>query len=130
MAFDRADDLDRTPVRITHDSITWGWMEGTHVSDMEAVKYIGYKLRYSEDTIDWLTGPGVPFQPHTSHVQWQMGTINGLQPETEYYFYVVVYRVYFGGQIYQSPYTSKQEFGLLSATTTKGNFIQKISYNM
>ena len=49
--------------------------------------------------------------------QWQEVTIEGLEPDTQYWFDIAVYRIYSDGTIYQSDVTSGDVFGLISVKT-------------
>ena len=45
---------------------------------------------------------------------WQEGTVTGLEPDTQYWFDIVVYRKF------MSPYTAQDNVGLLTARTLPG----------
>ena len=115
MPFGLDDEIDDS-MTVTSSSVTLQWREGTTVNDSRAAPFIGYNILGSDDTNTILTSwINTTFQ--VTPDQWQEVTIERLEPDTQYWFDIAVYRIYFDGTIYQSDVTSGDVFGLISVKT-------------
>ena len=121
MNLDSNAEILETPVDITTTTVTWRWKErqkdGLKPSD--AAPYLGYIIRYSVDENTWYDSNRIPFQ--VTEDLWQEGRVTGLQPDTQYWFDIVVYRIYTGGILYNSTNTAQGVIGgYLTARTKPG----------
>ena len=113
--------MDHDPV-VTSDTVTLRWKEATPVVDTGAASYIWFCILASTDMKTFIPKTCVPFR--TTPDQWQEVTVTGLEPDTQYWFDIAVYRIYSDGTIFQNEnYTVKDEFGLISASTLHSNII-------
>ena len=92
---------------VTTTTVTWRWKEGnTGFNATAAAPYIGHLIQYSKYRVVWLNSSHIPFQ--ASDDLWQEGTVTGLEPDTQYWFDILIYRVYSDGALYVSPYTASR----------------------
>ena len=119
MTFGSSDEFDRNLIA-TSNSVTLRWKEGNIVNDSRAIPFIGYNIFVSTDSITYTFKQSIDFQ--VTPDQWQEVTIEGLEPDTQYWFDIAVYRVYSDRRIFQNDdYTAKDQFGLISTSTLLGN---------
>ena len=115
MSFGLEDEIDDS-MTVTSSSVTLRWREGTTVNDSRAAPFIGYNILGSNTPNDSLTS----WINSTFLVipdQWQEVTVEGLEPCTQYWFDITVYRIFSDGTIYQTDVTSGDVFGLISVIT-------------
>ena len=119
MNFGNKDEILETAVKITATTVTWRWKEApkTGLMPNDAAPYIGFIIKYSVDENTWYDGNRIPFQ--VTEDLWQEGRVTGLQPDTQYWFDIVVYRIYTGGILYISTNTAKGEIGKYLTARTK-----------
>ena len=60
--------------------------------------------------------------------QWQRVTVEGLEPDTQYWFDITVYRIYSDGKVYTTGSTAEWHFGLITTTTLQSNIIKHLSF--
>ena len=121
MSFGPDDDIDSN-LTVTTDSVTLRWREGKHINDTRAVPYIGYNILIRNESTTFTSVKNVTFQ--VTPDQWQEVTVTGLEPDTQYWFDIAVYRIYSDGRIFQNDdYTAKDLFGEISAVTFQSNII-------
>ena len=107
MVFDVEGTIAPNPVTVTTDSISIQWKEGEVLNPITS-PYIGYYLYYRiNGTSNWTRCCNVTFDPN---VEWQQGTIDELEPDTEYEIDISVYRIHQSGQVYEE--TEKTSQGL------------------
>ena len=119
MGFDQDDTVDPNPVTVTTDSISIQWKEGEVLNPI-TTPYIGYYLYYRiNGTSNWTRCCNVTFDPT---VEWQQGTIDKLEPDTEYEIDISVYRIHQSGQVYEE--TEKTSKGITTTVirTSAGKF--------
>ena len=98
MGFNNEDTVDPNPVTVTTDSISIQWKEGEVINPL-AAPYIGYYLYYRiNGTSPWTRCCNITFD---LTVEWQQGTIDKLEPDTEYEIDISVYRIHRSGRIYE-----------------------------
>ena len=121
MNFGPSDEILETAVDITATTVTWRWREGPkpNLKPSDAAPYLGYIIKYSVDQNTWYESNRIPFQ--VTEDLWQEGRVTGLQPDTQYLFDIVVYRIYTGGILYNSTNTARAVIdGYLTARTKPG----------
>ena len=119
MSFDLEDEIDDNKT-ITTTTVTLRWREGTTVNDSRAAPFIGYNILVGDVTNTTLTSwINTTFQ--VTPDQWQEVTVTGLEPDTQYWFDIAVYRIFSDGTVYQSDVTSGDVFGLISAKLLQSN---------
>ena len=119
MTFGSTDELGSN-LASTANSLTLRWQEGNIVNDSRAAPFIGYNILVSTDSVTYTFKQSIIFQMTTD--QWQEVTIEGLEPDTQYWFDIAVYRIYSDGRIFQNDdYTAKDQFGLISGSTLHSN---------
>ena len=126
MNFGGSDETLETAEDITATTVTWRWKEGEKqgLKPSDAAPYLGYIIKYSVDENTWYDSNSIPFQ--VTEDLWQEGRVTGLQPDTQYWFDIVVYRIYTGGIIYNSPNTAKGAIGkYLTARSTPGTGVTR-----
>ena len=90
----------------------------------EAAPYLGYIIKFSVDENTWYDSDRIPFQ--VTEDLWQEGRVTSLQPDTQYWFNIVVYRIYTGGILYKSTFTAQGVIGkYLTARTTPGTGVTR-----
>ena len=120
MSFGLEDEIDDN-MTITTTTVTLRWREGTTVNDSRAAPFIGYNILGSNVTNTTLTSwINTTFQ--VTPDQWQEVTVEGLEPDTQYWFDIAVYRMYSDGTAYQSDVTSGDVFGLISPQTLQSKY--------
>ena len=119
MTFGSSDELDRN-LPSTSNSVTLRWKEGNIVTDSRAVPFIGYNILVSIDNFTYTFKQNISFQMTPD--QWQEVTVTGLEPDTQYWFDIAVYRIYSDDRIFQDDnYSARDQFGLISIST-QGNY--------
>ena len=119
MSFGLEDEIDDS-MTVTSSSVMLRWREGTTVNDSRAAPFIGYNILGSNVTNTTLTSwINTTFQ--VTPDQWQEATIEGLEPDTQYWFDIAVNRNYSDDTVYQSDVTSGDVFGLISVKTLQSN---------
>ena len=119
MGFDDADTIDPNPVTVTTDSISIQWKEGEVLNTITS-PYIGYYLYYRiNGTFTWTRCCNVTFDPT---VEWQQGTIDKLEPDTEYEIDISVYRINQSGQVYEETQNTSQGIKSIVVRTAAGKF--------
>ena len=119
MTFRSSDELDRD-LTSTSNSVSIRWREGNIVNDSRAALFIGYNILVSTDSITYVTSQNTSFQ--VTPDQWQDVTVKGLEPDTRYFFDIIVYRIYSDGRIFQNnDLTARDQFGVISVSTQQGN---------
>ena len=120
MSFGLEDEVDDN-MTVTTTTVTLRWREGTTVNDSRAAPFIGYNILGSNDTnttfCSWIN---ITFQ--VTPDQWQEVTVEGLEPDTQYWFDIAVYRIYHDDTVYQSDVTSGDVFGLISVQTLQSKY--------
>ena len=98
MTFGSSDIIETTPVQVTETSVTWRWKENRAIDITSfTASYVGYYIWYRKTTeTTWSMTAGIVYQ---FGLEYQQGTVYGLEPETRYEFDISVYRTY-QGQIY------------------------------
>ena len=120
MTFRPTDELGRN-LASTSNSVTLRWKEGNIVNDSRAAPFIGYNILVSSDSVTYTFSKNTSFQ--VTPDQWQEVTVTGLEPDTQYWFDIAVYRIYSDGRVFQNDdYTAKDQFGLISTSTLLGNY--------
>ena len=120
MSFGLEDEIDDN-MTVTTTSVTLRWREGTTVNDSRAAPFIGYNILGGTDTNASLTSwINTTFQ--VTPDQWQEVTIEGLEPDTQYWFDIAAYRIYYDDTVYESDITSGDVFGLISAQTLQSKY--------
>ena len=119
MAFGNIDTIPTLPHDVQRYSITWRWKESKNITNA-AAPYIGHFIKYTRDKTTWYNSSEIAFV--VSEDGWQEGTVTTLDPDTQYWFDIMVYRKYTDGKLYISPYTSQtlSNVGLLTAKTLPG----------
>ena len=117
MAFGGEDIIPTQPEDVQRNTITWRWKETKEITNA-AAPYIGHIIKYSKDKTTWYNSSEIAFV--VSEDGWQEGTVTGLEPDTQYWFDIVVYRKYTDGNLYVSPYTTQDNVGILTAKTLSG----------
>ena len=120
MSFGPEDDINSN-LTATTDSVTLRWREGKHINDTRAVSYIGYNILIRKETTTFTSVNNVAFQ--VTPDQWQEWTVRGLEPDTQYWFDISVYRIYSDGIIYPNGFTAVNQFGQITAGTLQSNNI-------
>ena len=111
------DELDNN-LPSTSNSVALRWKEGNIVNDSRAAPFIGYNILVSTDSVTYTFSKNTSFQATSD--QWQEVTVTGLEPDTNYWFDIAVYRIYSNGTVFENDnYTAKDEFGLMSAYNLK-----------
>ena len=126
MNFGNNDEILETAVKITATTVTWRWKEAPKPDLMpnDAAPYMGFIIKYSMDENTWYDSNRIPFQ--VTEDLWQEGRVTGLQPDTQYWFDIVVYRIYTGDNLHISPNTAKGAIGkYLTARTTPGTGVTR-----
>ena len=129
MNFGNNDEILETAVKITATTVTFRWREEqkSNLKPNDSAPYLGYIIKYSMDENTWYDTNRIPFQ--TTEDLWQEGRVTGLQPDTQYWFDIVVYRIYTGGILYNSTNTAKGVIGgYLTARTTPGTGVTRKYY--
>ena len=120
MSFGLEDEIDDN-MTVTTTTVTLRWREGTTVNDSRAAPFIGYNILGSNTTNTTLTSwINTTFQVIPD--QWQEVTIQGLEPDIQYWFDIAVYRIYFDGTVYQNDVTSGDVFGLISVQSLQSKY--------
>ena len=130
MNFGDSDEILETAEHISATTVTWRWKEAQKPGLManDAAPYIGFIIKYSVDENTWHDSNRIPFQ--ATEDLWQEGRVTGLQPDTQYWFDIVVYRIYTGDILYISTNTAKGVIGkYLTARTTPGTGVTR-KYNI
>ena len=119
MNFGGGDEILETAADITATTVTWRWREAenTNLKPSDAAPYLGYIIKYSVDQNTWHDNNRIPFQ--VTGDLWQAGRVTGLQPDTQYWFDIVVYRIYTGGILYNSTNTARGMIGQYLTARTK-----------
>ena len=121
MTFGTTDELGRN-LASTSNSVALRWKEGNIVNDSRAAPFIGYNILVSTDNETYTIKQSITFQ--VTPDQWQELTIEGLEPDTQYWFDIAVYRIYSDGRVFQNDdYTAKDQFGLITASTMSSTII-------
>ena len=121
MYFGGDDEFD-SDLKVNSNSVTLRWREGQHINDMRAVPYIGYNILIRRESTSFISVMNVTFQ--VTPDQWQEVTVTGLEPDTQYWFDIVVYRNYSDGRIFKDDdYTAENQFGPITTTTLQSNII-------
>ena len=126
MNFGPSDEILETAAVITATTVTWRWREGLKqgLKPSDVAPYLGYIIKYSVDQNTWYDSNRIPFQ--VTEDLWQDGRVTGLQPDTQYWFDIVVYRIYTGGIPYISTNTAKGAIGkYLTARTISGTGVTR-----
>ena len=90
------------------------------MNDSRAAPFIGYNILVSIDSVTYTFKQSIDFQVTAD--QWQEVTVTGLDPDTQYWFDIAVYRIYSDGRIFQNDdYTAKDQFGLISVSKMHSN---------
>ena len=119
MGFDNEDTIDPNPVTVTTDSISIQWKEGEVINPITS-PYIGYYLYYRiNGSFTWTRCCNVIFDPT---VEWQQGTIDKLEPDTEYEIDISVYRIHQSGQVYEETENTSQGIKTIVGRTAAGKF--------
>ena len=119
MRFDDADTIDPNPVTVTTDSISIQWKEGDVLNPITA-PYIGYYLYYRiNGTSNWTRCCNVTFDPT---VEWQQGSIDKLEPDTEYEIDISVYRIHQSGQVYEETQNTSRRINVTVIRTAARKF--------
>ena len=129
MNFGSRDEILETAVDITATTVTWRWKTAQKPGLMpnDTAPYLGYIIKYSVDENTWYDSNRIPFQ--VTEDLWQEGRVTGLQPDTQYWFDIVVYRIYTGGILYHSTNTARGVIGeYLTARTTSGTGVTRKYY--
>ena len=129
MNFGNKDEILETAEAITATTVTWRWREGQKQGLIlnDVAPYIGYIIKYSVDENTWYDSNRIPFQ--VTEDLGQEGRVTGLQPDTQYWFDIVVYRIYTGGTLYISTNTARGVIGrYLAARTTPGTGVTRKYY--
>ena len=119
VSFGESDVIQTDPIDVQPYSVTWRWKETQNITTQVA-PYIGYVIMFSKDNRTWHRSSEIGFV--VSEDGWQEGTVTGLEPDTQYWFDIVVYRKYSDGKLYMSPDTAQtvDNVGLLTARTLAG----------
>ena len=126
MNLDSSAEILETAADITATTVTWRWKEGQRdgLKPSDAAPYLGFIIKYSVDENTWYDSDRIPFQ--VTKDLWQEGRVTGLQPDTQYWFDIVVYRIYTGGILYHSTNTAKGVIGIyLTVRTTPGTGVTR-----
>ena len=120
MSFGADDEIDIN-LTVTTDSVTLRWREGKHINDTRAVQYIGYNILIRNENTTFTSVHNGPFQKTPD--QWQEVTVTGLEPDTQYWFDIAVYRIYSDGRVYPNVFTAEKQFGQITTETLQSNNI-------
>ena len=121
MSFGDDDEVD-SDMTVTTDSVTLRWREGKPINDTRAAPYIGYNILIRKEHATFTSVRNVAF--YVTPDQWQEVTVEGLEPDTQYWFDIAVYRIYSDGRIFQNDdYTAKDQFGLITGSTMNSTII-------
>ena len=117
--FSPSDEILETAAEITATTVIWRWREGqkSGLKPNDAAPYLGYIIKYSVDENTWYDSNRIPFQ--VTEDLWQEGRVTGLQPDTQYWFDIVVYRIYTGSILYHSTNTARGVIGKYLTARTK-----------
>ena len=119
MGFDKNGTLDLNLVTVATDSIRIQWKEGEVLNPITA-PYIGYYLYYRlNGTSPWTRCCNVTFDPTA---EWQQGTIDKLEPDTEYEIDISVYRIHQSGQVYEETEKTSRRINVTVIRTAAGKF--------
>ena len=119
MGFDQNDTVDPNPVTVTTHSISIQWKEG-EVINLITSPYIGYYLYYRiNGSSNWTRCCNVTFDPT---VEWQRGTIDKLEPDTEYEIDISVYRIHQSGQVYEETENTSRRVNIIVIRTEMRKF--------
>ena len=118
MSFGSDDEVDSN-LTVTTDSVTLRWREGKYINDMRAVPYIGYNILITKENATFTSVRKIAFR--VTPDQWQEVTVTGLEPDTQYWFDIAVYRIYSDGTIYPTVFTAEKQFGRITAETLRSN---------
>ena len=120
MSFADGDEIDSN-LTATTDSVTLRWREGKHINDTRTVPYVGYNILIRRESTSFTIVKNVTFQ--VTPDQWQEVTIEGLEPDTQYWFDIAVYRIYSDGRVYPNGFTAENQFGQITTETLRSNNI-------
>ena len=120
MAFGADDEVDSN-LTVTSHSVTLRWREGKHINDTRAFQYIGYNMLIRNENTTFTSVNNAPFQKTPD--RWQEVTVEGLEPDTQYWFDIAVYRIYSDGRIFQNVFTAEKQFGQITTETLQSNNI-------
>ena len=115
MSFGDSDEINSN-LTVTTDSVTLRWREGKHINDTRAVPYIGYNILIRNENTTFIIVKNVTFKLTAD--QWQEVTVEGLEPDTQYWFDIAVYRIYLDGRIFQNnDFTAEDRFKEIKTET-------------
>ena len=120
MSFGSDDEVDSN-LTVTTDSVTLRWREGKHINDTRAAPNIGYNVLIRNENTTFTSFKNVAFQLTTD--QWHEVSVTGLEPDTQYWFDIAVYRIYSDGTIYPNSLTAEKQFGQITTETRQSNNI-------
>ena len=122
MSFGSDDEIDSN-LTVTSHSVTLRWREGKHINDTRAVPYIGYNILIRNENTTFTIVKNVAFQ--VTPDQWQEVTVTGLEPDTQYWFDIDVYRIYSDGMVYPDEFTAERHFGNITTETLQSKNTDK-----
>ena len=104
---------------VTTNSISIQWKEGEVLNPITS-PYIGYYLYYRINcTSNWTSCCNVTIDPT---VEWQRGTIDKLEPDTDYEIDISVYRIHQSGQVYEETEKTSKGIKIIVVRTKAGKF--------
>ena len=122
MSFGGDDEVDSN-LTVTSHSVTLRWREGKHINDTRAVPYIGYNILIRNESTTFTIVKNVTFKLTAD--QWQEVTIEGLEPDTQYWFDIAVYRIYSDGMVYPDDFTAENQFEQITTETLQSKNTDK-----